>query len=239
LLLGSASAAEAARIGFDQDDQGMVIWDGARDVGSMNAPVKQTFTGNLGIGNADQLIVDFSLGVSSDPNLPQGDGVVTPLRAYLLITGPVQAGQKTLFEALCPNSDPSLGNCPDLDEALQNVDLSNTTDNDPNNDSNDDYVRNVRLVAFSALLAGPVPTGPSTAATFTLVNPNDKSAFNAALALIGPNNLYHFALVGYVAGRDNNEQTLFAVRNLAVPEPASIMLFGVAALGALRRRIRF
>jgi len=210
----------------------MVIWDGARDVGSMNAPVKQTFTGALGIGNADQVIVDFSVSISN----PGPDGLATPLRAYLMITGPAGAGQKTLFEALCPGSDPSGQNCFDLEEALQNVDLSNTTDNDPNNDTNDDYVRNVRLVAFSALLAGPVPTGPSSAATFTLVNPNDKSAFNTALALIGPNNLYHFALVGYVAGRDDSEQTLFAVRNLAVPEPASIMLFGVAALGALRRR---
>ena len=99
-FLASVSTAEASRIGFDFGDRGLIIWDGQNDVGSMNAPIKATVAGDLGITTASQLVVDLSV-INTGP---LGDGIVDGPRAYLMVSGPDAAGQKNAVRSALPGS---------------------------------------------------------------------------------------------------------------------------------------
>jgi hypothetical protein len=232
----SVPRAEAARIQFNNGDEGMIIWDGADDVSSMNSSSETNPL--LGILNANELLVTMT-------NV--GDPLSEAPRVFFMVTGAPQSGFSKLQSELCIPSEVTCAD--DYNRVLardyrngttgQNQfpdDDPDTPDVDENEQAKKDFFGANRL-AFGAFL-DPVFVS-DTLVRYNLLQ--EIAAFNALLPLDAD---LRFGLIPFLPkgssfGFDVEFEATRVVDTAPapIPEPSSMILLGSGlAAAAMRRR---
>lgn len=230
-LVGVQSSAEAARVNMTAGSRGIVIWDGGKDVSSMNA-TGVSDVGAMTFDDASQVVVDYTtIGIDPSENLFP--------RAFLIVSGADGAGSTTLQKALCPGSVPGQEYCTDLSNALQNTTIEpQQFDDSPENLAKIAFIEAENRVAFGAFL-----TFDGTS-HFT-IDPAAYAAFNATLAGVN-NGTLRVGLITYISRSltPGVESVQFTTRKgdgtqTEVPEPASLALLGTGLATLIaRKRVR-